>query len=658
MSGKELELTQTVDANPILPNKDLSPQEATILWAHKVFDEYSAFPQNNHRQRQRADRYVKGIVSEALQDPQKMGTAGSIWKSREEEVGREKKTFYSHISEKASEIAQENWEDVTSEQLTSIVRVLAHSELASDIARHALTGYFKGPESTSDKVESLYRFTYGALDLIDDKEALEMAVRIGNFQLDILPRSSAFYRDFAIATWTMDNDDILKKAAAIDHIMHQLCYLTTVDAKEVKRDIAKFLRTDAEIKEKYRRYLLRVVKKLGVTELDRRTKALEEYYQLPDDIELRNLEGTRDMARTWPFSVIFRADDPLRSKYNYLVKRRIEGGKYVDTIRGIFLESGEKHFSFIRIIQPDGYSLEIYYPDQLTQEKKSDLIRYVLGRHPLKGELMIKMEEREAIIKELDLPSEPEIRGTLVLDGKVLIFTYHKVSGAEANRHPILSLDSIGFPVPSGRDGLGVSQINETYAKDIKDNQIRFLNRRGIRVPLRVEELQKLGYSYVDFYRDDDKTRVEISVNGLVYQFMLDANYNLDFEGKIFDSPVLADFLRYTVLSLLRPILCDERVKGEKDEEISQEEKEVVTRMGHLRWLPLGQKYTKQAEENYLKMEGGDLAVKNLERKLDAERKSSLHTGHSTTYVKPVMEPEENLPPLVLNLNPNVVTYR
>lgn len=651
MSQIETRPDQSLIGDPMLPQGDLTPQEATILWAHKAFDEYQVLPQNNHKQRAKAERFVGGVAQEIILDPEKLGIAAAVWRTREEEVPEGKKTFYSTVSDSASKLAEEEWHEL-SEKLSGHVRTLAHNELASPMVREVLKGYFNGPVSGSDRVDAYYNFVDAALDLLEDQDALKHAVEIGNYRTDILPADSDFRLELGILIdTTVTNDYLLGKIFTADHIMRSaLTHLAPLDEKsdaqkEADQHFLQLLKSD-KYKRRLREYIREQEEKIGPVALDKAKILGDANIDLLDGLIVRSSEAEFQILATWPYTATVLAKNSLRQKYKEQLEPIVSAMATRAAVLKEFGKSGESHPFAFSLTLDNGLILDICVGDVSLHDQKSNVVNYVLKRNPLNSDDIEYIKNH---------PAFGIIRGSESLRGQRIEYWYRKPASQESRRHPILALDTIGFPLSTLSDA---SKTSEVLRHEIKDNQIRYLNRRGVRVIFKAEELRKLGYSYIDFYRDDGKTRVEISVNGLTYRFILDANYNLDFEGKVFDSPLLGDFLRHITLSILRPILCDERLTGEKEDEIGQEEREVVTRMGHLRWLPLGQKYTKEAEENYLKIEGGDLGVKNLERKLDAERRHDPRSSQYTTYVRPVKEPEENLPPLVLNLAPGVVKFK
>lgn len=142
--------------------------------------------------------------------------------------------------------------------------------------------------------------------------------------------------------------------------------------------------------------------------------------------------------------------------------------------------------------------------------------------------------------------------------------TLRKSSGFESNQHPLQSLGLIGFPNPRVEDGQELNVANQQLADEIRRTQLRFLNRRGVRVMLGGTVLSDFGYSSFDFHKDPDdseKVLVRIFVGNTPYSVKLDRYFNLDFEGKRFNAPFIHDPLKFTVLSYLKAILCSERVK-------------------------------------------------------------------------------------------------
>lgn len=114
--------------------------------------------------------------------------------------------------------------------------------------------------------------------------------------------------------------------------------------------------------------------------------------------------------------------------------------------------------------------------------------------------------------------------------------------------------------------------------------------------------------------------------------------------------------MRYTILSYLKPILCDETVKNAKGEERNLDA-EVVSRMGHLMLLPNDRHRSVQAIVNCFRIEGKDLIS------MDAQRREMLRkAGNSVpqdreyTYRRPVIEKDENLPPITVHL-PQAVKF-
>lgn len=209
-------------------------------------------------------------------------------------------------------------------------------------------------------------------------------------------------------------------------------------------------------------------------------------------------------------------------------------------------------------------------------------------------------------------------------------------------------------------DGQDFPAANQQLADEIRRTQLRFLNRRGVRVPLERTMLSDFGYSSIDYHKDPDepeKTLVKIYVGETPYSVKLDRYFNFDFEGKKFNAPFIQDALRYTILSYLKPILCDETVKNAKGEE-KDLDAEVVSRMGHLMLLPSDRHRSVQAIVNCFRVEGKDLIALDAERReMRRKARNRVPEDREYTYRRPVIEKEENLPPITINL-PGVLSFR
>lgn len=83
---------ESFQASPVIGNplvdlkpaeRELTPQEQTILWANQILDQYNSLPKQNSRERKIATNLVTQAARRLIQIPTEIDIAGSVWKSRE-----------------------------------------------------------------------------------------------------------------------------------------------------------------------------------------------------------------------------------------------------------------------------------------------------------------------------------------------------------------------------------------------------------------------------------------------------------------------------------------------------------------------------------------------------------------------------------------------
>ncbi|MBI4096581.1 MAG: hypothetical protein HY425_02580 [Candidatus Levybacteria bacterium] len=639
-------------------DRELSPQEQTMLWAYKTLDEYSNLPKENHRERVKVHDLVRQTVRHLLKNPQDVDIAGSIWKSRVEQGSDPKESFYETIKQESVEQARKHWKEITSSQLAEIVKAYVHSSLASDIGESILTGYFKGPDSRNEWIDAQYAFAFAVLDLIEDQKAFNKAMRISLFDTNILSIDSNLSRRAnVLVSLPYDVDDrTFQKFLVTQNVIIRSSYLASEDLTESRRRGPKALRDDPKFKQIFDITQQQAIKKLGFPKAQEINQAMVEMRPnvsgITDGNEM-DTEGILRAATKWPSNLVLDQLEPLNQKFRMVggPKEDYESTKRI--AREIALERGLGEVYFLDVPTSDGFILGVAIPQALIGRRK-EIIKLVLNRK-------FSAEEISGFDKPQHLFISHSNRAILSLqneslipvdrfDSQSIILTQRKPNYIESNKHPLQALEQVGFIAPR-MEGADVREVNKRLADEISRSQIRFLNRRGVRVPLE-KQLKEMGYTHVDFHKDanSDRLLVRVFVGDRPYTVKFDRYFNLDLEGKRLDNLALAESLRYVFLSLLRPILCEERIKDPHLPEAGAEEREIVSRMGHLRWLPQGQRFSKAAVENYLRLEQKDLYVTNLQRMEEHPNKGE------TTYVKPVIEKEENLPPITIHL-PGVLRF-
>lgn len=643
-----------------IPEQELSPQAKTILWANQVLEEYNGLTKQAGKEKKKAKSLVFEAARQLLEHPENIDLAGSVWKSHEpvsQEGSVKQQSFYELVKEKSSHQAKDHWKEITSEKLTELVKTYAYSRLVQDMAEEILTSYFKGPDSRNEWISAYYTFAFAVLDLIEDQKAFNEAIKIALFDTSILPMDSDLFRKAHVsASLPCDIDDRnLQKVLVANNVIIRLSFLASEDLVELRQRSSKFLKTDSRAKKLSNTALQRAIKKLGFPRVQAINQAMIEMNaDVPGVREHgQTTEGILIAATKWPSNLVYDQLERLNQKFR-MVGGPKEDYEYIKRVaREIAGERDLGEVYFLDIQTPDGFVLSVAIPQALIAKRK-EIVKLVLNHKFSEEEISGFDKQSHLFISHfnhtiLSLQNE-SLTPVDRFDSQSIVLTQRKPNFIESNKHPLQALELVGFIIPK-MEGMGVRGINQQLADEIKKTELRFLNKRGVRVPID-GKLKELGYTHVDFHKDanSDKVLVRIFVGDIPYTVKLDKYLNLDFEGKKLDNAELAESLRYIFLSLLRPILCEERIKGPHLPEMGLEEKEVVSRMGHLRWLPEGQRFSKTAVENFFKFESKDLFVTNMQRLEEHQ------TNRETTYVRPVIEKEENLPPITIHL-PGILQF-
>ena len=107
-----------------------------------------------------------------LENPQDIDIAGSVWKSHEVQSEGEnapEQSFYKRVKDEISQEAKGHWKEITSEKLIQLLRTYTNSRLVRDMAESIFMGYFRGPTGVKQRVDSMYKFVYGLIDVATDR---------------------------------------------------------------------------------------------------------------------------------------------------------------------------------------------------------------------------------------------------------------------------------------------------------------------------------------------------------------------------------------------------------------------------------------------------------------------------------------------------------
>jgi len=644
------QLSPQAEANPL--ESKISHQEGAINWATRAFEQYRNLPKTdiNHKERVRIDSLVKETARQLLTNPENIDIATGVWKSRERLEGateERKESFYESVKKAGAKLMKEKWQSYDEKKLAGIVRAYANSVLCPDFAQELLKGYFGGPpDSIVKRIEARYKFASSTLDLADDQKAFRKAARIGFFADDsVLPRTSSYFLDTgSLKSFAYNvNDAQLQQFMVTENVLQSCAIAASEDVDSLVGQNRIFAETDLEYKNRLEKEEGNARRRLGEKEYASRNKQLLNFYSA----SVVSKKGYLELKKSWPGKFFFDETEPLRQKCRSLMGSKVDFREVQKRILAqARTEKIENVFS-LALQSPGGHVMNIFMPEALM-DKKNEIIQKALSLASLPD---------VANILNINDPSLTSFSSTRIsMDNSVAFLVMRRRSPIEGNPHPLQTLEAIGFPSVQPKGVGSLESVNEKLADEIRRRQMIFLNKRGVRIPLTHSVLNKFGYSDLYFCQDTadpEKILVKICVGEAPYSVKLDRNFNFDFEGKQFDSPVLYDSLKFTLLSYLRPILCEKKA-GDKDEDqlLGIARHMVRVRSPYLRWAPEKFRgthyYTHLAEEKCMKYQGKDLCTLVLERM--EEFKGTDRDGLECTYVKPVEKNAEEVPPLTLSL--------
>lgn len=603
-----------------------------IVWANSVLEDYGNLPQEQRGRNKSVKRFLYQATSGLLEDPERLETAIGVWRAHADEGD-----LYEQVSEKLTRDVEKGWRGITPDQLALFTRSYARNGSASEFAGKALARYFKGPQDIKERVDAYYQFMDGVLNLVEDPVALTEGVRISGFETEILSRKSQVYRDIEIAQlYSMYDPAIPIRAAAADYTWTMLLSYTDLDKKEIlarhRAEENRVFALDAtqDIVDQEVRKSKRVWGEEAVEEAFANfTDSTTTHGDIARDVYQGLGVPTRDYGTDLHSRSLQKAaEDPLYQKTQKIFPLFLSKMIRREAVKSLAFDANDTPLSKSISLPDRPYIMDLTLPQSL---------------HSKFGKVL------ESALTEIDA------RGLSVdnpvswldsnLDGKPYFVFIRQPVESEGKRHSLELLNEIGFPVIS-RTEPSLQVENQVLVEHITQAPIRFLNARGVHVPLDHPELKNLGYEAVEFYKDTNdtqKTRVKLHVGGAVVAFKLDKFLKFDFEGQSCDISAIEDSLRYTILSILYPLLCEESIYTERGETIDFT-KQFIGRAGHLRFLQPGQNHSQDQIDACLKYEQKDL------RALNEERKRKLGTDINSTYVRPTVYEDAGLPPARINI--------
>jgi hypothetical protein len=649
-----------------------------ILAAYNLASQIPKEKDKRQQTRQIVQEAAKGLYYH----PEHTDVAISVWRSRETTTDSGEAPFYQKVTREFAREIEKHWERVDAKTLATLVKVYTYSPLAKETAGQVLSAYFKGPQSQTKKkpqaqeymldlweatTQARYRFAEAALELLeaDDSPALETLINIINYtNEEIIPLHSPFAVNSLMAvSYASDLSSrehrIGAKIQTADETFNSMATVLRIPASRYSNEeLTQLLIGDS--------YMDRAII-LARKQIERVDRIVSQGQNsrplLSSTLNRRDFSGIEDAVKTLN-------PDPL------LGRREKEIGAETASIllSSQFIEQNLKdnvdNFTMFSLPLETGQVLSLIFPNTLSKQTVDTIPTIIaeFGRKPVNLEFRVPHEYigvgvATSAIQSITFEKE---KGTS-------FYFIREASNREKKQHPLSRLQALtamqelALPFVQKAEGnslqVPLREENQRLARSIRETRLRFLNTRGYRISLRETPLGAYGYETIDFLKDPaerEKIIVRLNVLSVPFQAKLDQSLQFDLEGKSFPNPILKEILHHLFLTVLRPTLCDPT-------DLSQETGEeggavVVTRVGHLRLLPQGLRYSAKAIENCAAEEGIDLETLSYERQFQAllaaeaareegdideyERLTRI-SQCATTYVKPIKrEGEEHMQPV------------
>lgn len=316
----------------LVPIFKLNHTDQTINRAEDALATFNNLPNENSQDRKIIGSFVVQTGRQLLQNPQDMEIAVSVWK-RESDQARPRKrqrTFYDLFKREAGTIFKENWQKVSSEQLSQLVRVYSCNISIQDFTEERLRSHFRGPNSRKQRVDAYYTFVSSVLDLAGDNQAFDEGVRIGLHDTDIIPKDpylieqsifiSLPYPIFASGSQNERNLLSLPKDKEEERIFQKLLIakymilkLSTMGSKKLEEVVKReksFLFTSKKVKAIWEQEQARAKKKIGAKNLMQLSDIMNAF--LDSD---NTLPGETENESNWVQDIFRDPAEPLNQKF-------------------------------------------------------------------------------------------------------------------------------------------------------------------------------------------------------------------------------------------------------------------------------------------------------------------------------------------------------
>lgn len=595
----------------------------------------------------------EGGISHLTLNPGALEFAADTWGSMSDSGDQAATRLLAESSRVAREHAKEHWRDIDEETLGTLIILSAKEGHASTIATEALRGFCEAPKNLEEAIEIKYKWAHSILDLLDNPEAVMLAVKTALHQTDLMPQGGYIHQaQVAVTDGGLNLGEIHSHAIQADIVATSLGKFINLDVDKIATENKRALLRSQEFMRLAQKLASAAGVELGESEYQKRVRTIKHY---TESIEPRGelkedpLSGMSD-TEIWAHNLYVASTDPLAKRYASEVAGLVAGQELA---RFITKRDGIEYDTMMIPLPEHGVEIDLFIQPGIDVSLYSELRQRAIAEA---GEILEKQLREQELAATLGYTRKIVTQiATFNYEGAKLPIVLRPLSGIEARTlHPLQELHKVGFPLPDELEEASPEDALEgiELLKEDLQNAGRFAGRHPIRFPLSSDKYRELGYTHIDVVKSADSTGLVAFLyhEGKPYKIELDAEYEIEPGGQFLSIPGMVEALHYTILRLYDGWANDRRVRTSEGELDSETTRKVSAGHGHLAYIPLkrdgepsqfskdrADAFKEQQPRNY----GGDLAVAS------AIRRAQDPQGRNSTYHEE-RTPKPGTPPLVV----------
>lgn len=648
------------------PNGNSEASQA-IKWASDILDNFLQLPSSRPVKQKKVDVrdgnfvrkhlehvYIEGKANGSiLLQPDLLAQSLESWTVAAEEQGGRTSRFLEITIYELGEMAKRQWKDMTKENLAGVMQGWTHAEFAADAFQYIVKKHFEGPGKLEDMLTAYLDLSLSTQYVLDDQPTIDRIADTLYYRTNVIPRGGQIQQAIYNCTYRVDNLELCKLANDVDKVSAGVSLIASGDRDTYIQDFytgaiawesAANIRSFAE------------ANKLGVSAatklLEDRREALKFFLVEQaafDPVDLKNkLSQTFGEEITeWVWQAAFVSSQALaeyvrtfgaRAMSKVMCEAFMDGNEQNPELPGSYKVS-----DVLSIPMHNDLMLDILIPEdwEHNPDELAVLLQEVNNLVGAQG--YVDAEER---LTNEEYGIRQALGYSRLLTNNLQLGEHRVVCAArfscDLDRLQEHALNKLMW---EDIQSIPVEQLgsNEAIAERIRQNQRRFVSKRGFKVEFHSDDLLQCGLQRIIFKKDPDFPRT-LNV-GVIYRdqpinFKLNEQLRIELEGRKLHSERLKETIEQRALAILEDYMTREALESSEGT-ISGAETGTTTRISHLAYLPQGHNFSKDAWEHCRSEQGADLRALSLRRKLvDSEGRNSTYR-RATEYDDPNAEPLE-----------------